>query len=76
MDKIGRPLYVDRVGSVHADRLMKLVTDDQLRLGMLYTFEKTTKLKFYACSDLYDRQISQGINIFDAGGFHMGIWTR
>ena len=31
VDKIGRPFYVDKAGSVHIDRLLKVVDEDKIR---------------------------------------------
>lgn len=76
VDKIGRPLYIDKAGYVHVDRLLALMDAEKLRQGVIYCFEHMLKFKLYACSELYDRQISQTVNIFDVGGFHMGLWTR
>lgn len=43
---------------------------------MCHLFEETWKMKYMTCSHLYDRQINQSVNIFDVGGFHLGLWTK
>jgi hypothetical protein len=59
--KIGRPIYVFRIGSVNADRLLKAIDNgvrdpaDEIKRAWSYLFESSLKLRYYACSDLYDR---------------------
>jgi len=71
VDKIGRPFYVDRAGSVNVHKILKITTEEKILKEMIHMYEDMIKIKFMACSDLYDRQITQSFNIFDAGGFGM-----
>ena len=76
VDKIGRPIYIDKCGCCKVDKMMKLTTFDRLFKEVAKMWETMIKLKFTACSHLYDRQISQLIIIMDLSGFHMGLFTR
>jgi len=69
VDKIGRPLYVDRAGSVNVNKIFKITSEERIIKEMIHLYEDMMKVKFMACSELYDRQITQSFNIFDAGGF-------
>lgn len=39
-------------------------------------YEELFKLRFPACSALYDRQINQTFCILDMKGIHMGMWNK
>ena len=76
VDKIGRPFYVDRIGTVRVERLLKIVSEESLWKAYSRMYELIMKHKFLACSDLFDRNIHQTVNVFDIGGFSMAIWNR
>ena len=54
-DKIGRPIYCDRIGSVDIVAIFKAATNEKIFKDFYYEFEKTCKLRVYASSLLYDR---------------------
>lgn len=54
-DKIGRPIYFDKAGYVLIDRLLKVVDEEALTRQMIHMYEDMLKIKFMACSELYDR---------------------
>lgn len=76
VDKIGRPIYVNRIGTVRSEKLLKVIEEDRLFLYEAYMFELGMKHRMLACSHLYDRQINQQVQIFDISGFNMSAWTK
>lgn len=55
VDKIGRPLYVDKAGYVLVDQLFKITTEERVTKDVIRLYEDLLKVKFLACSDLHDR---------------------
>jgi hypothetical protein len=54
VDKVGRPIFIDRLGMVKADML---VIEENMKLAnemFLWGYEQIIKHKFLACSALYD----------------------
>lgn len=76
VDKIGRPVYCDRIGPIRVDKLFQVVTEEKMFRGLYYTFEHCLKHRFLACSAVFDRQIHQTLNIMDLNGFGMSMWTK
>jgi len=63
--KIGWPIYIDRIGKVDPKKLLATTSHEQLFKHIWREWEKNLKLRFYASSILFDRQISQVFIIFD-----------
>ena len=59
---------------------MKAVTDiiseEKFWQSFYHQYEELLKIKFMACSILYDRQINQTFSIIDLKGFNMGMWNK
>ena len=45
-------------------------------LWYYWGYEELLKIKFFACSHLFDRQISQTFSIMDLKGFNSGMWNK
>ena len=75
VDKIGRPIFIERNGSIEVDKLLNLVQEEELWTFIYYHYETTIKHKFLSCSALYDRQIYNIIHIMDVKGFGSGSWN-
>ena len=54
-DKIGRPIYCDRIGSIDIVKIFQAAPTETIFKDFYYEFEKTCKLRIYASSILYDR---------------------
>lgn len=76
VDKIGRPIYVDRIGGIKVDKLFQTVPEPKMFRGLYYAVEHCLKHRFLACSAVFDRQIHQSFNIMDCSGFGMSMWTK
>jgi len=55
VDKIGRPIYVERVGLIKVTELLKVSDEDLIWKYYNQDFENLIKWRMMACSDLYDR---------------------
>lgn len=76
VDKIGRPFYVDKAGFVIIDKLFKVATFEAITSDVIKEYELLLKLRFMACSELYDRQIHNVFCVYDVGGFGMHQWNK
>ena len=57
VDKIGRPIYIDKAGCTEVKKLLAKATLDDCIKKSVHMYENMMKTKFYACSHLFDRQI-------------------
>lgn len=54
-DKIGRPFFIDRIGAINIKGCLQVSTDERIFRWVYHEWEKTLKLRFSACSILFDR---------------------
>ena len=50
VDKIGRPIYIEKTGKMNVDALWKIIDEPTLVRNFMYTYEEVIKLQFFACS--------------------------
>ncbi|KAJ4950096.1 hypothetical protein NE237_026928 [Protea cynaroides] len=76
VDRSGRPVYIERIGMIDLDALLKITTLDRLLKHHVFEQEKTQNLRFPACSIAYKMHITSTTTILDVQGVGMNNFTK
>lgn len=76
LDKIGRPIYIERMGTIDTDKLFKIITLQKLEQYMQYLREDQMKFRFPICSELAGRRIQSVVAIQDLSGASRNIASK
>ncbi|KAH7299879.1 hypothetical protein KP509_24G034600 [Ceratopteris richardii] len=75
-DKFGRPIYIERLGHLQLDEILKITTMDRMLTYHIKEWEILINWKFPACSKKAGRQIMQSLTILDVKGVAMKAMNK
>uniref|UniRef100_A0A0C9RR20 TSA: Wollemia nobilis Ref_Wollemi_Transcript_467_1501 transcribed RNA sequence n=1 Tax=Wollemia nobilis TaxID=56998 RepID=A0A0C9RR20_9CONI len=67
-DKLGQPVYIERLGRLQLEELLKITTLDRMLMYHIKEWEILIDWKFPACSKKAGRTINQSLTILDLKG--------
>lgn len=76
VDKIGRPLYIEKSGKMNPNKLWGLIDEPTLVRNFMQMYEEVIKLHFMACSLVFKKQIFHTYSILDMTGFGVGMMNK
>ena len=65
VDKLCRPVYIERFGLLNVPRLFEITTEERMIRHYIQEYEIMMKLRFPSCSVVKGEKVNQGLTIFD-----------
>jgi len=76
VDKLGRPVYIERSGFINPTEIWKLVDEDYLWRSYFHSYELLNKLHYMACSHHKGTQIQHTFSVLDLTNFSIGMMNK
>ena len=76
IDKLGRPVYVEKMGTIDIPRLLQVTTQERLIQYLRYTHEVRLKIRFPICSELAGKRIETLVVVQDCSGASVDTVNR
>lgn len=73
--KIGRPVYIERLGSLVVDNLWKVTTEERMWNNYITSFEKLLNFRYKVCTELKGSRVESSLSIVDMTGFGMSMMS-
>lgn len=75
-DKQGRPIYIERVGTLDVAKLFTIAPEERMIRHYVYEYEKLMKLRFPACTAVKGEKVLQGLTVMDLTGGSMSLMNK
>ncbi|CAD8202218.1 unnamed protein product [Paramecium pentaurelia] len=75
-DKMGRPIYIERIGMLQLNKLFEVTTEQRLIKYYIQSYELLLKRIFPACSQAKGTKIEQSFTILDLKGGSMKMVSK
>ncbi|CAL1375821.1 unnamed protein product [Linum trigynum] len=76
VDRVGRPVYIERLGMVNMDALLEVTKMERLVKYHVCEQEKTMNLRYPACSIIAKTHIASTTSILDVKGVGMSSFSK
>ncbi|KAK6935184.1 CRAL-TRIO lipid binding domain, partial [Dillenia turbinata] len=76
VDRYGRPVYIERIGMINLDALMRVTSSDIFVKYHVLEQEKTTKTRYPACSIAAKRHVASTTSVIDVKGVGIHNFSR
>ena len=75
VDKLGRPVYIERIGKINLAQLNKVCSNEKMLKNHVYEYEKLVKYRMVACSLKAGRHHEQSVTILDLDGVALSTFS-
>lgn len=76
VDKIGRPIYIERNGKCNPAGVWSVVEEPYLMRAFMHSYEYLTRKIMFACSAERGEQVQQTLTILDMNGFGVSMMSK
>ena len=76
VDKLGRPIYIERSGYINPTKVWEIVEEDELWRFFYHSYEQVNNLHFMVASKVSGKQIAHTFTIMDMSHFSVGMMNK